>query len=103
MADQDNGQQMPAEPVSVYDVIMFMTDQMAALAWQKLGLQPDMVTGQIVKDLEQAKVAIDLTTHLASFIEPRLDEESKRRMHNIVRDLRINYVEKAKEGEDEKG
>lgn len=103
MADQENGQQMPAEPVNVYDVIMFMTDQMAALAWQKLGLQPDMVTGQIVKDLEQAKVAIDLTTHLASFIEPRLDEESKRRMHNIVRDLRINYVEKAKEGENEKG
>jgi len=94
---------MPAEPVNVYDVIMFMTDQMTALAWQKLGLQPDMVTGQIAKDLEQAKVAIDLTTHLASFIEPRLDEESKRRMHNIVRDLRINYVEKAKEGENEKG
>lgn len=84
-------------------MIMFMTDQMAALAWQKLGLQPDMVTGQIVKDLEQAKVAIDLTSHLASFIEPRLDEESKRRIHNLVRDLRINYVEKAKEGESEKG
>ncbi len=98
MADQDNEQQMPTEPVNVYDVIMFMTDQMAALAWQKLGLQPDMVTGQMVKDIEQAKVAIDLTSHLASFIEPRLDEDSKRRMHNLVRDLRINYVEKAKDG-----
>ena len=98
MADQDNEQQMPTEPVNVYDVIMFMTDQMAALAWQKLGLQPDMVTGQMVKDIEQAKVAIDLTSHLASFIEPRLDEDSRRRMHNLVRDLRINYVEKAKDG-----
>jgi len=98
MADQDNEQQMPTEPVNVYDVIMFMTDQMAALAWQKLGLQPDMVTGQMVRDIEQAKVAIDLTSHLASFIEPRLDEDSKRRMHNLVRDLRINYVEKAKDG-----
>lgn len=98
MADQDNEQQMPTEPVNVYDVIMFMADQMAAIAWQKLGLQPDMVTGKLEKDFEQAKVAIDLTSHLASFIEPRLDDDSKRRMHNLVRDLRINYVEKAKDG-----
>lgn len=99
MADQENERQAAAEPISVYDVVMVMADQMAALAWQKLGLQPDLATGRIVKDLEQAKMAIDLTAHLASLIEPQLDEEGKRRLHNLVRDLRINYVEKAKEGE----
>lgn len=86
-----------AKPIDVYDVIMVMVDNMAAIAWQKLGLQPDLITGKVEKDLAQAKTAIDLTTHLASFIEPRLDEDDKRRMHSLVRDLRINYVEKSKE------
>jgi hypothetical protein len=90
-------QQLPKEPISVYDFVTVMVDQMAALAWQKLGLQPDLVTGQIATDLEEAKVAIDLTSHLASFIQPRLDEEDKRRIHGLIRDLRINYVEKTKE------
>jgi len=84
------------EPVSVYAVIMTMVDTMAAIAWSKLGLQPDLATGQLAADLDEAKVAIDLTTHLASFIEPQLDEEDKRRIHGLVRDLRMNYVEKSK-------
>jgi hypothetical protein len=92
-----NGPVAEAKPIQVYDVIMVMVDNMASLAWQKLGLQADLITGKIERDLEQAKLAIDLTTHLASFIEPRLDEEDKRRMHTLVRDLRINYVEKVKE------
>ena len=49
--------------------------------------------------MEEAKVAIDLTSHLASFVQPRLDEEDKRQLHNLIRDLRINYVEKSKETE----
>ena len=84
-------------PLSIYDVIAVLVDQMASIAWQKLGLQPDPMTGKIVRDLSEAKVAIDLTTHLSSFIEPRLDEEDRRRIHGLVRDLRINFVEKSKE------
>jgi len=83
--------------LDVYAVIMTMVDTMASIAWSKLGLQPDMGSGKIEKDLTQAKVAIDLTTHLASFIEPQLDEEDKRRVHGLVRDLRMNYVEKMQE------
>lgn len=87
----------PLQPISVYALITAMVDQAAGVAWSKLGLQPDLMTGQIHKDLEEAKVAIDLTTHLATFIEPHLEEEDKRRLHGLIRDLRINYVEKVKE------
>jgi hypothetical protein len=83
-------------PVSVYDVIATMVDTMATIAWTKLGLQPDLATGRLESDLDQAKVAIDLTTHLAGFIEPQLDEDDKRKIHGLVRDLRLNYVEKSK-------
>ena len=95
MADEEN--ELPKEPLSVYDFITIKVAQMAGFAWQKLGLQPDVMTGKIMPDMEEAKVAIDLTAHLASFIEPRLDEDDKRRIHGLVRDLRINYVEKVKE------
>lgn len=84
-------------PIDVYAVVMTMVDTMATMAWIKLGLQPDLGTGKLDKDLEQAKLAIDLTTHLAGFIEPKLDEDDKRRMHSLVRDLRMNYVEKSNE------
>lgn len=85
------------DSLSVFHVITIMVDQMAGIAWQKLGLQPDPISGKISLDLAEAKVAIDLTQHLAAFLEPRLDEEDKRQIHNLVRDLRLNFVEKTKE------
>lgn len=85
------------KPVSVYDVIVAMVDQMAGIAWSKLGLQPDMITGAIEMNLAEAKVAIDVTTQLSSLIDSQLDEADKRELHNLVRNLRLNYVEKVKE------
>ncbi len=98
----DSGTKTPGgppdgEPIDVYTVIAFMVDQLASLAWQKLGLQPDMVTGRLEKDLAQAKVAIDVTTHLSTFVEPNLDESDKARIHNLIRDLRMNWVHQSQE------
>jgi hypothetical protein len=93
----DSGTNTPRGPIDVYDVVTVMVDQMAAIAWQKLGLQPDWSTGQIEKDLGQAKVAIDITTHLSTFIEPRLEEEDRKRIHTLIRDLRLNFVQKSQE------
>lgn len=86
-----------SEPLSVYHLLTVMVDQMAAVAWQKMGLQPDPLTGKIHVDLGEAKLAVDVTAGLAAFLEPKLDEEDKRRIHSLIRDLRLNYVEKAKE------
>lgn len=83
------------EPLDVGQVIVMWIDQMATIAWSKLGLQPDLVSGQIAKDLGQAKTAIDLTTHLSTFIEPTLDEDDKKRIHTLIRDLRLNYVQQS--------
>ncbi|HVT13044.1 MAG TPA: DUF1844 domain-containing protein [Fimbriimonadaceae bacterium] len=94
---EDSGTDIPSGPVDVYTLITVMIDQMAAIAWQKLGLQPDWGTGKIEKDLEQAKVAIDITTQLSTYIEPKLEEGDKSRIHSLIRDLRLNYVQKAQE------
>lgn len=78
---------------------MVMTEQLASIAWQKLGLQPDVITGTIAPDLVQAKAAIDGVSELTKLIEGRLDELDRRNLNSMVRDLRINYVEKSKEAE----
>jgi hypothetical protein len=82
---------------SVYEHVMMMLEQMTAVSWQKLGLQPDIITGRLEQNLGEAKVAIDLTAHLAGVLEPGLDDEDKRRVQGLIRDLRVNYVQKNKE------
>lgn len=90
----DQGQ----SPLSIYDVLAVWVEQMASIGWQKLGLQPDPITGTLAPDLAQAKVAVDATAQLAEHLLPELDDEDKRRIQNIVSDLRVNYVHKSQQG-----
>lgn len=85
-----------AQPIDVFQFVAVMTEQLASIAWQKMGLQPDMSTGQIHKDLPQCKAAIDATAALSAIVEPQLDEPDRRQLQNLVRDLRINFVEQSK-------
>lgn len=82
------------QSISVYDHLAMMIEQISAVSWQKLGLQHDTMTGLLAKDLAQAKVAIDVTAYLAGVLEPELDAEDRRRINGLVRDLRMNYVQK---------
>lgn len=81
------------EPLDVHQLLLVMIEQTTEVAWQKLGLRPDAMTGKIVRDVEQARVAIDATSALAALIEPKLDEEDKRHLQSMLRDLKINYVQ----------
>lgn len=96
---EDSGPKAAHEPLDVYAVVMGLLEQMAAISWQKLGLQPDIMTGRVESDMAQARVAIDLTAHLAGVLESKLDDEDRRRVQGLVRDLRINWVEKNTEVE----
>ena len=87
----------PKEPVDVYQVLSIVVEQLDAISWQKLGLRPDIMTGQIHLDLTQARAAIDAMAKLVEVLETVLDDEDKRRLQGMVRDLRVNWVEKNKE------
>lgn len=95
MSDQETD--APREPLDTAALIAIMIDQLASVSWQKLGLQPDMAAGRIVKDLPQAKLAIDAVAALAELIDSKLDDDDRRSMQNLIRDLRLNYIEKGKE------
>jgi len=84
------------EPVQIPMVLAVMLDQLADLAWQKLGLRHDVMTGRIEADLEQAKLAIDVVSDLVKHLEPHLDESDLRQVQSALRDLKLNYAERSK-------
>ncbi len=88
-----------SEPLEVSTVLSYMLEQIAGLAWQKMGLQPDVMTGKIHKDLAQAKQAIDASVALINILDPELDDEDKRRLKNLASDLRINYIQQSSGGQ----
>lgn len=94
MSDRPDPQ---AEPIDVHHVLAVMLEQLAEIAWQKLGLRPDPFTQRIHRDLAQAKVAVDIVAAVAAQLEPSLDDEDRRHIQNLVRDLKVNYVQKVSE------
>ncbi len=86
-------------PLDVYESATEMLDVWTAIAWSKLGLRPDIMSGTITPaDLPQAKFAINVAAFLVEGIEGRLDDEDRRRVQGMVRDLKLNYVQKSREG-----
>ncbi|MBX3097542.1 MAG: DUF1844 domain-containing protein [Fimbriimonadaceae bacterium] len=81
-------------PIDIHQYIAIMLDQTASIAWQKLGLQPDMVTGKTEPDFGQAKIAIDLCAHLSQLISDSLEGEDLRQVNNLINDLRVNYMQR---------
>ena len=53
-----------------------------------------MVTGRIEANLPEAKIAIDLASHISGLVESQLDADDRRQLQNVMRDLRVNYVQR---------
>jgi hypothetical protein len=98
MSEQSHGEKL-GRPVRIGDLLLSSFEVFAGYAWQRLGLLPDPVTGEITEDLAEARLAIDVCGRLIEFLEPHLDEESRRRVHGALSDLRIQYVKKVGQGE----
>jgi hypothetical protein len=90
-------QESTNSPINIYQHLAIVLDQIASVCWQKLGLQPDIMTGRIEPDLAQAKVAVDVAGYLAGIVEAQLDEDDRRQVQRLVHDLRLNYVQKSRE------
>lgn len=84
------------ETIEVASVLAAQLDQLASLAWARLGLQHDPFTGKMDKDLAQAKMAVDAAAALAKVLEPSLDESDQRQLKNMIRDLQMNYLDQEK-------
>jgi hypothetical protein len=83
-----------AQPVSVdvYTLLRISIAQLASIAWQMMGLQPDPFTNQVRKDINQARVAIDAAAALVDQLKPHLQGQEARDYQTLLTDLRLNFV-----------
>ena len=87
----------PRQPVDAYVVVRFCIAQLAAVAWQKMGLQADPLTNQVHKDVEQARIAIDCATALAEKLMPHLQGQEAKDYQSLLTDLRLNFLNQSQE------
>jgi hypothetical protein len=71
--------------------------QMAAL--QQMGKFMNPISGEIERDLQQAKASIDLIEMLAEKTEGNLSHAEKEFLDKILFELRMNYVDEVNRGE----
>ena len=83
---------MPREPVSVFVFAYQMLYAFNDLAYQRMGLQSDPIAGKVVRNMEEAKAAVDIASGIADAILPHLDDEDQRAVRNMVTSLRINFA-----------
>ena len=82
----------------IYAVLAMFLGELRSLAWLRMGLVANPSTGQIERDLTQAKIAIDTVAFLAQQLEPTVPAEDRLPLRALVSDLQINFVEQSKRG-----
>lgn len=87
---------LPQELPDVYTMIGMFLVQLRNLAWIRMGLVANPLTGTFERDLVQAKVAIDTVAFLASRLEPTVPAEERLPLRALVSDLQLNFVEQSK-------
>ncbi len=77
-------------------IIMFQT-----AAMQHMGKLKNPMTDKIERDIEQAKISIDILDMIQRKTEGNLEEYEKKLLKSVLHDLRLNYVhERDKKDED---
>lgn len=88
---------MPME-FSVAGILAFAHSLLAERAWVTLGLVPDPLSGQVQRDLEEARRAIDALGDLYRHLEAHATPEERRELQGNLANLRINYARQAGSG-----
>ncbi len=96
---QEQDMQMPPLPSDVYILSGFFNSLLINAAWQHLGLMADPGTGEMKKDLDQAKMAIDTIAFLFERMEGKMEANDANQMRNVLINLQMNFVAKNKTSE----
>jgi len=67
-----------------------------ALALQQLGKLLNPISGKVERDLQQAKITIDMIGMIQNKTEGNLTDSEQTMIENILLDLRMNYVDESK-------
>jgi hypothetical protein len=88
---EEDGPSLPA--MDVYGLLKTTIGLLSSGAWAWMGLSPSPFTGQMGRDLDQAKVAIDTVAFLVDKVDSGLTDDERRDLRNTVSMLRVNFVQ----------
>ena len=66
-----------------------------------LGKVKNPITDKIERDLDQAQMMIDLLDMLSDKTQGNLSEDEQKFLSNVLRELKLNYVDEKSKGETE--
>jgi hypothetical protein len=69
-----------------------------SLAWQQLGKIKNPATGEVERNLENARGMIDSIEMLKVKTEGHRNDDEERFLNEILKELRLNYVDEANKG-----
>jgi len=79
-------------PPNVYAFLGFASSMLVELAWELMGIRVAPGSKEPVKDMAQAKVAIDTLAFVFDQIHSQLNEEERKMYRALISDLRLNFV-----------
>lgn len=88
----------PLAGITTAGILQMTWGLLSERAWIDMGMVPDPGTGEIKKQIEEAKLAIDVLGDLARHLEPRAAPEEKREIQTILTNLRLNFVRQRESG-----
>ncbi len=62
-------------------------------AWQEMGKMKNPITDKIERNLEQARYSIDMLEMIRHRTQGNLEDNEKRFLETIIRDLQLNFVD----------
>jgi len=72
--------------------LLMSIDILHQQAWISMGLVADPSTGEIDRDLDQARIAIDSAAFLAGKLEGYVPADTLREVKRVVSDMQVNFV-----------
>jgi len=91
-----------AEEAKLNMYFMSLVLSLSQAAMQQMGKIANPFTGKIERNLEQAKVTIDMLEMLKEKTKGNLVKEEERLISDTLATLQLNYVDETKKGEQEK-
>ena len=77
--------------LEIDSIVNFIIGLTSTKAYQYLGI-PIKQGNKPVKDLEKARLAIDITIFLVEKIEPYIDEEQNKQLKQIISNLQFTFL-----------
>ena len=77
-------------------IAMFQT-----LALQQLGKLVNPISGELERDLQQAKITIDMIVMIQEKTAGNLSDDEKRILDSVLMDLQMNYVDEINRGDED--